>query len=226
MWNNFIHSILQYPVHRDKFCHSWKFPLTNISILKLQEELFNENINVWYIFKGYLYLYCKQMSFFKIRNCKNATIATLDVCKHEIQHDHMYMYHHIPSNPWQNTAAQAWLTWSSCRLFVPNKKKKILLQLTKYVIIYYFKVHLLGKSFMYMYTKHSKWILNLKTLIIYIKKKKPTQLKEKPLDSINIHYPCFIQISSVNAINLWHNRSCEEQIFFLNMKFKQHYLWH
>lgn len=165
------------------------------------------------------------MSFFKIRNCKNAIIANLDVCKHEIQHDHMYMYHHIPSNPWQNTAAQAWLTWSSCRLFVPNKKKKILLQLTKYVIIYYFEVHLLGKSFMYMYTKHSKWILNLKTFII--KKKKPTQFKkEKPLDSINIHYPCFIQISSVNAINLWHNRSCEEQIFFLNMKFKQHYLWH
>lgn len=137
----------------------------------------------------------------------------------------MYMYHHIPSNPWQNTAAQAWLTWSSCRLFVPNKKKKILLQLTKYVIIYYFKVHLLGKSFMYMYTKHSKWILNLKTFIIK-KKKNPTQLKEKPLDSINIHYPCFIKISPVNAIHLWHNRSCEEQIFFLNMKFKQHYLWH
>lgn len=133
----------------------------------------------------------------------------------------MYMYHQIPSNPWQNTAAQAWLTWSSCRLFVPNKKQ-ILLQLTKYIIIYYFEVHLLGKS--YMYTKHSKWILNLKTFII--KKKNPTQLKEKPLDSINIHYPCFIQISSVNAINLWHNRSCEEQIFFLNMKFKQHYLWH
>lgn len=67
------------------------------------------------------------------------------------------MYHHIPSNLWQNTAAQAWLTWSSCRLFVPNKKKKILLQLTKYVIIYYFEVHLLGKSFIYMNTKHSKF---------------------------------------------------------------------
>lgn len=116
-----------------------------------------------YISKGYLYLYCKQMSFFKIRNCKNAIIATLDVCKHEIQHDHMYMYHQIPSNPWQNTAAQAWLTWSSCRLFVPNKKQ-ILLQLTKYIIIYYFEVHLLGKSYMYMYTKHSKWILNLNLL--------------------------------------------------------------
>lgn len=70
-----------------------------------------------------LILYCKQMSFFKIRNCKNAIIATLDICKHEIQHNHMY--HHIPSNPWQNTAAQAWLTWSSCRLFVPDKKKDI-----------------------------------------------------------------------------------------------------
>lgn len=132
-----------------------------------------------YIFKGYLYLYCKQMSFFKIRNCKNAIIANLDIWKHEIQHDHMYMYHHIPSNPWQNTAVQAWLTWSSCRLFVPNKKKKkILLQLTKYVIIYYFVVHLLGKSFMYMYTKHSKWILNLKTFII---KKKTNTIKGKTL---------------------------------------------
>lgn len=109
--------------------------------------------------------------------------------------------------------------------FLSLIKKKIFLQLTKYIIKYYFKVHLLGKSFMYMYTKHSKWILNLKTFIIK-KKKNPTQLKEKPLDSINIHYPCFIKISRVNAINLWHNRSCEEQIFFLNMKFKQHYLWH
>lgn len=109
--------------------------------------------------------------------------------------------------------------------FLSLIKKKILLQLTKYIIIYryYFEVHLLGKSYMYMYTKHSKWILNLNLLL---KKNKPTQLKEKPLDSINIHYPCFIKISSVNAINLWHNRSCEEQIFFLNMKFKQHYLWH
>lgn len=146
-----------------------------------------------YISKGYLYLYCKQMSFFKLRNCKNAIIATLDVCKHEIQHDHMYMYHHIPSNPWQNTVTQAWLTWSSCRLFVPNKKQ-ILLQLTKYIIIYYFEVHLLGKS--YMYTKHSFESFFKKN------KKKTTQLKEKPLDSINIHYPCFIKISPVNAINL------------------------
>lgn len=94
-----------------------------------------------------------------------------------------------------------------------------MLQLTKYVIIYYFEVHLLGKSFIYMNTKHSKWILNFNLLL---KKNKRTQLKEKPLDSINIHYPCFIQKSSVNAINLWHNRSCKEQIFFLNMKFKQH----
>lgn len=30
--------------------------------------------------KGYLYLYCKQMSFFKIRNCKNAIIANLATC--------------------------------------------------------------------------------------------------------------------------------------------------
>lgn len=73
---------------------------------------------------------------------------------------------------------------------------------------------------------HKTFKMNFKFEYFYYKKKNPTQLKEKPLDSMNIHYPRFIKISPVNAINMWHNRSCKEQIFFLNMKFKQHYLWH